>query len=247
MLLRRTSDGSTRGVSTAHLDLEPTEEADLERYLDVTRGEIVFARGVLLVEGEAEVYLLPAVGRMFGFDFDKLGISVCSVAGTHFEPYLKLIGPRGLDLPYAVLTDQDPQQDGKRPGRKRVHSLYPFTYKPNGTATACPEVDHHDFMNATEQRGLFLNDHTLEVDLFRGGQHEAIADTMLALSTNSACHGRARRWRTAPADLDPAAFLKDIEAIGKGRFAQRLASCLSGAGCPEYITKAIQFVASQCQ
>ena len=50
--------------------MAPAVVADLERYLDVTRGEVLFARGVLLVEGEAERFLLPALAKAEGVDFD---------------------------------------------------------------------------------------------------------------------------------------------------------------------------------
>jgi putative ATP-dependent endonuclease of OLD family len=61
------------------------EVADLERYLEVTRGEVLFARGVVLVEGNAEEYIIPILANLLGHDFDELGISVCSIAGTHFN------------------------------------------------------------------------------------------------------------------------------------------------------------------
>jgi putative ATP-dependent endonuclease of the OLD family len=49
-LLRRSADRqSTEAVSTARLELPPETVADLERYLDVTRGEMLFAKGVILV------------------------------------------------------------------------------------------------------------------------------------------------------------------------------------------------------
>jgi putative ATP-dependent endonuclease of OLD family len=84
ILLRKASDlKSTEGVSTATLDLDATETDDIERYLDVTRGEVLFAKGVLLVEGEAEEYMLPVLAELNGYSLDELGISVCSVAGTH--------------------------------------------------------------------------------------------------------------------------------------------------------------------
>lgn len=64
VLLRR--DGAadqTVGVSTATVPLSATDEADLQRYIDVTRGEMFFARGVILVEGDAERFLVPASPR----------------------------------------------------------------------------------------------------------------------------------------------------------------------------------------
>jgi putative ATP-dependent endonuclease of OLD family len=87
-------------VSTVNLDLDEKEVADLERYLDVTRGELLFARGVVLVEGDAEPFLVPVLGKLNNFDFDDLGITVCSVSGTNFLPYIKFLGSTGLDIPY---------------------------------------------------------------------------------------------------------------------------------------------------
>jgi hypothetical protein len=55
VLLRKTGDGSTEGSSTALLQLEDSDREDLEQYLDVTRGELLFAKGILLVEGDAEL------------------------------------------------------------------------------------------------------------------------------------------------------------------------------------------------
>jgi len=46
--------------------------------------------------------------------------------------------------------------------------------------------------------------------------------------------------------MDPEQLLKDISAIGKGRFAQRLAARISKNICPEYIKDAISYVAERC-
>jgi putative ATP-dependent endonuclease of the OLD family len=80
---------------------------DLQRYLDVSRAEILFARAVIFVEGDAEKFLLPEFARQAGYDLDKYGISICSVGGIDFLPYTLLAGLDGLNIPYAVLTDGD--------------------------------------------------------------------------------------------------------------------------------------------
>jgi putative ATP-dependent endonuclease of the OLD family len=108
---------STKAVSTAKAPLAAEDEADLQRYIDVTRGELFFARGVILVEGEAEKYLVPAFAEALDIPLDILGISVCSIGGTNFAPYVKLLGTSGLAIPYVVLTDLDPRNG--RPPRAR--------------------------------------------------------------------------------------------------------------------------------
>jgi len=242
LLKRSRQDGSTVGSTTARLDLTDAETSDLERYLDVTRGELVFGRAVMLVEGESETYIVPALARLLGHDFDELGISVCSVGGINFDPYVKLIGPHGLDLPYAVLTDRDPADDGREPGRDRLRRIFPLTWQIGNAVLDCPANEHGDFLSTMRAQGLFLSEHTLEVDLFKCGQHEAIAKTLHELSGNGACRARATAWARDPISLDVSKLLSDVKAIGKGRFAQRLAANLRPGHTPDYIATAINFV-----
>src|SRR5262245_9338179 len=124
ILKKALREESTIGVSTARLTFDAATIDDLERYIDVNRGECVFAKGILLVEGPAEEYLVPALGKLLGMDFDKFGITVCSVSGVNFEPYVRLFGPQGLDIPFAVITDKDPRDGVAIPlGERRVCNL----------------------------------------------------------------------------------------------------------------------------
>lgn len=243
VLLRKTDDGrSSEGVSTAKLELDPPVVADLERYLDVTRGEILFARGVILVEGEAERFLVPALAIANGVDFDELGISVCSVAGTNFGPYVELLGERGLRLPVAVVTDGDPAEGGAKRGETRVLELL-RAVAPEDIAGRTREQQ----LGVAEERGFFVGDHTCEVDLFRSGAHDEIGETLAELAPGSTAKTRAQAWRANPATLEPAQFLKDIVAISKGRFAQRLSTRVAAGHCPAYVTNAIEYVRTRCR
>jgi putative ATP-dependent endonuclease of OLD family len=58
-LLRRVvGEGHTIARSLEGIKLADADREDLERYIDVTRGELFFSKGVILVEGDAEA--LPA-------------------------------------------------------------------------------------------------------------------------------------------------------------------------------------------
>ncbi|MDO8629062.1 MAG: hypothetical protein Q7R41_01095, partial [Phycisphaerales bacterium] len=89
--------------------------------------------------------------------------------------------------------------------------------------------------------------HTCEVDLFGSGAHEEIGDTLVELAPSNAARMRAQGWRANPATLDPLQFLKDITAISKGRFAQRLSIRIVAGHCPAYVTNAIQYVRARCR
>lgn len=109
MLRKPSTSRGTEMHSLSKLNdrLSVNQIKDIQRYLDVSRAEILFARAVIFVEGDAEMFLLPELARQAGYDLDRFGISVCNVSGTDFLPYILLAGSDGLNIPYAVLTDGD--------------------------------------------------------------------------------------------------------------------------------------------
>jgi len=253
VVLRLNADSNaTEGVSTAELELAEEDIADLERYIDVNRGELFFARGVILVEGDAERFLVPVLARQQGHDLDELGISVCSVSGTNFAPYLILLGSKGLDIPLAVLTDKDPRppKDDRTPreplGPERVvnHMLKHLVNN-----EIWDKNDFDEILKLASRYGVFMNSYTFEVDLFQAGLHDAFAEAMESLGGNKKIKERMMNWAADPKTLDVDAFLKDIESVGKGRFAQRLASIIVETDltvCPKYISKGVKHVADKC-
>lgn len=90
-----------------------------------------------------------------------------------------------------------------------------------------------------------MNDYTLEVDLFRCGHHKSICKTIAELTEVHVAKQRAEGWVNDPSTLEAKRFLDDIEEIGKGRFAQRLAGNMAGNSCPAYIKEAIEYVIGQ--
>ena len=88
--------------------LEKTEIADLERYLDATRSTLLFARKVILVEGPAELFLIPAlVKQVMGIDLDRLGISIVPIYGVHFDVYARIFDSLALPKKCAIIADGD--------------------------------------------------------------------------------------------------------------------------------------------
>lgn len=87
----------------------------LERYLDVTRAELFFARRVIFVEGAAELMLVDALAKILGFDLREYGVSLISVEGLNFDSFLPLFGEKGLRIPVSVITDADPFEEEEVP------------------------------------------------------------------------------------------------------------------------------------
>jgi putative ATP-dependent endonuclease of OLD family len=89
-------------------DLEAADIQDLERYLDATKSTLLFARKVMLVEGPAELFLIPALFKAVrGIDLERVGISVVAIYGVHFDVYAKLFRPGCLPKKCAIVGDAD--------------------------------------------------------------------------------------------------------------------------------------------
>lgn len=246
VLLRKSSDEeSTEIVSTANIELDDKDIKDLERYINITRGEILFSKGVILVEGDAEEFLLPSLAKVKGIDLDKYGITICSVSGTNFLPYVKLLGKKGLNIPISILTDYDPKPVGKRPLiHNRLIKLLNFIDE----GFNHDDCETEDLIVSGENEGIFVNTHTLEIDLF-ASMSDKITNTLLELSPSKNATARASEWRDNNSiEGDEKKYLSDIEKIGKGRFAQRLSTNLTDeTNIPEYVEEAIMYVVSQLQ
>ncbi len=240
VLLRHSaSEEATTAVSTAKAPLTDRDEADLQRYIDVSRGEIFFARGVILVEGDAERFLIPAFAEALDIPLDMLGITVCSVSGTNFTPYVKLLGPQGLNIPHVILTDRDP--NGTKPPLVRSRLIKVLSLIENGVNYT--PLDADAVIARAEALGYFVNGNTLEPELFCGGLADAMQEVIEEeLSIKQATRNLLQGWVDDTDTLDEERLIKLIERIGKGRFAQALAPHVDQDTCPDYIRKALEHI-----
>lgn len=86
----------------------------LRKFLDVTKSQLFFANGVLLVEGISEALLLPTLSKKFlGIDLEKHGIEVVNINGVAFEHFARLFNnpdeSKILLSKCAIITDSDPK------------------------------------------------------------------------------------------------------------------------------------------
>jgi len=241
VLLRHdTAEGKTVAVSTANAPFTQRDEEDLQRYIDVTRGEIFFSRGVILVEGDAERFIVPAFAEVLDIPLDMLGITVCSVGGTNFTPYVKLLGPEGLNIPHVILTDRDPTNGNHPLVRRRLINVLDVIEG----GVDHENLDADEVIELAEQYGYFVNENTLEPELFAGGlaqdMQEVIREELPRLRRETL--NALQQWVDDPDQVDEDWLLRLIERIGKGRFAQALAPSVSQDVCPAYIRSALEHI-----
>src|SRR5690606_20802001 len=69
---------------------------------------LLFAKGILLVEGDAEQILIPAMfKRVFGLSLDEIGVSLVNIGSTGFANVARLFHEDRINKCCAIITDYD--------------------------------------------------------------------------------------------------------------------------------------------
>jgi len=72
----------------------------------VSKGELLFSRKVILVEGITEEIVLPIVAKNYlGCSLYEKGVSVVYIQGDNFRPYIQLL--HELKIPWIIFSDYD--------------------------------------------------------------------------------------------------------------------------------------------
>ncbi|WP_250622277.1 ATP-dependent nuclease [Bacillus subtilis] len=91
--------------------LEADDYEFLERFLDATKANLFFARGVIFVEGDAENLLLPSIAEVIDRPLHKYGVSIINVGNLAFKRYSSIFirndVSKPMDFPVSIITDLD--------------------------------------------------------------------------------------------------------------------------------------------
>ena len=249
--------------ATATMPMSEGEFLDVERYLDVKRGEIYLSKGVLLVEGIAEEYLVPRFAELLDKSLDEKGIIICNINCTNFTPYVKLL--KSLDVPYALITDgdfytingddkvyhnMDTDENADRGwlGMEIMERMV-TELKLNGENALPEKVDKEDEL--FKKLGLFVGYYTFEVDMMEKAASmqkenpkslDIISDLFNELTTGGKV--QKRNFKKELSSKEYWKCLSKIEGngIGKGRFSQRFVNVCTREHIPDYIKKAIEYI-----
>lgn len=102
--------GTGYDLAEGKTGLEKGDYLFLQRFLNSTKANLFFAKGIIMVEGDAENILIPVIADILGYPLEKYGISVVNVGGTAFLRYSRImVRADGTDvgIPVSVITDCD--------------------------------------------------------------------------------------------------------------------------------------------
>ena len=103
-------DSKAFPMGSNYTNLEAKNYGYLHRFLDATKANLFFARGVLLVEGDAENLLIPTIAKIIDRPLHRYGVSIVNVGGTAFSHFVEIFRRRDDELTgikVALITDMD--------------------------------------------------------------------------------------------------------------------------------------------
>jgi len=107
------SKGKLCSARVGAFGLDDNDQINLRRLLDVTKASMLFAKGIIVVEGISEALLLPVLARRAGISLEDLAISVVPLWGVEFGTIAKLFGQDKIAIPTSLVSDADPPIENK--------------------------------------------------------------------------------------------------------------------------------------
>lgn len=214
----------------------------IERYLDAVRSNLLFSKGVVLVEGDAEEILIPQLFRKcLGLSLDELGVSIVNIGSTGFDNIALLFHDERIKRRCAIITDSD-VSILKTAGDNQA--LFEKLKRSEESGKVRLEALQDNYGDNDWIR-VFSAGNTFEVDLIKSGNKEyfkKLAESMYS-------KGIAKiKEELESADVSIAGLraLKMATATGKGWFAIELAGAIDADfRIPDYILSAVAFACSQ--
>lgn len=226
--------------------LDPKNVNQVQRYLDAVRSNLLFAKGVILVEGDAEEILIPImVKKVFGVGIDELGISIINIGSTGFKNVAQLFHESRVKRNCAILTDLDAAICDTTTSEEDTDTQRKYKDKVRRSAEkgAARKENLDEFVADNTFLEAFYADYTFEVDFVQAGNSWEVVQLLNTIYTDSnTIKNSKEELNSSQASQYGKRVLIMAQNAGKGWFAIMLGEHINyQTVVPNYILQAIVF------
>ncbi len=169
-------------------ELNPDDYRFLQKFLDATKANVFFGKGILFVEGDGENILLPEIARLLGRPLENYGVSIVKYDNSgSWKRFVRLFLRQGKDdeaerenwnpTKVCVLRDLDlwpdcaeEKEDGSNPyGFKKPSKGNQSYWRRNYDNPEQRKMDHADGLNRQNVLVKISDDWTFEYCLAKYG------------------------------------------------------------------------------
>jgi putative ATP-dependent endonuclease of OLD family len=227
-------------LSASNTALEADDYAFLRRFLDATKANLFFARGLLIVEGDAENLLLPAIAKKLGRPLSNYGVSIVKVGHRGLFRYARILQRKDgkvLPVPVALIPDRDIPPDAAEALAGKQKTEGKFTPEELATYMAGLTAD-----DAGCVKSFPSEQWTLEFDLARSPGLASLVYQAIALAKGS--KGSTREQIKVAADAEVTGWQEDeaatVDQIATKIFEPLKTTNLSKAQVAEQLARLIE-------
>lgn len=175
--------------------LQPEEIKNIQRYLDAVRSNLLFAKSVVLVEGDAEEILIPILfKKVLGLSLDELGISLINIRSTGFKNVAILFHQDRIRKHCSIITDLDKAfiDTTPKPDEKPSEVKYKEKCEASQAAGALRKIDFEKFITGNPWLSIHFAENTFEVDLVAAGNNSLVTAVLSDIYTQDKTITEAR-------------------------------------------------------
>ena len=226
--------------------LKPENRTEIQRYLDATRSNLLFAKGVLLVEGDAEEILIPImVKKVLGVSLDELGLSLINIRSTGFKNVAQLFDKDRIRRRCSIVTDLDAKicDTTELISDAKTVAAYKRKVENSSISGADRKIDLDTYSVLNIWVEPFYANYTFEVDFVEAGNAPEVIELVPSVYTKTTTIEQSKIDLNSD---DVSLFGKRVLTMatqeGKGWFAIMLGEHIFHLTIiPEYIINAIIF------
>lgn len=226
--------------------LSNDEIGRVERYLDAVRSNLLFAKGILLVEGDAGQILLPALFKtVIGLSLDEIGVSLVNIGSTGFQNVARLFHKDRINKHCAIITDSD-KSIVALPDDPDDDTEYQKHYRASEHKGKERKALLDDFCDANSFLKTFYAEHTFEVDLLMNDNSFEFVHCLDKIYRKPANVEKSKdKLEDKDVKVAGVEVLRLADKYGKGWLALLVAEQLVyNTYIPNYILEAIAFASS---
>ncbi|TQI69643.1 putative ATP-dependent endonuclease of OLD family [Gramella sp. Hel_I_59] len=218
----------------------------LERYLDAIRTNLLFAKGVVLVEGDAEEILIPLlIKKVLGFSLDEIGVSVINIRSTGFENIADIFHDNRIQRKCAILTDLDFSIVDTAIKEDDSKAIKKFKKKCSNSEIKGQERRDNltAYTNGNPWIEAFYADYTFEVDFLLSNNSSEVIEIIDQVYSDPTTIKKAKKeLKSKDVSISGRRILKMAKQEGKGWFAILLGKGIAyDTYVPRYILEAVSF------
>lgn len=230
VIVLQNQENTVKALSLKDSGLTLENQKYLHKFLDVTKSQVFFSNGAILVEGISEALLLPIFSEIVGseYNIEKAGIELVNLNGVAFSHFANLFNNedeiKNLSTRCSLITDDDRAEETDEIASRAKLAL---------------ELEKKNLK-------VFMAERTFEFELFTTGNKDILLEIFTEMHPVSA----GRIVADNDIKIHASNFLqKVISNKAKSELAHRLAIKLSSDPVakaafvlPEYLIKAIKYV-----